>query len=104
LASRMRRQNPERAVFAVLGASMDRCRCTTDGQRRVAARCGWRRERRSAAMAMVGHKTGSTYRRYAIVDAAVLRKAAEKADEASGTLLGTPGEDRARAEPPTHGK
>jgi len=55
-------------------------------------------------MAMVGHKTGSTYRRYAIVDAAVLRKAAERAGEESGILLGTPGEDRARAEPPTHGE
>jgi integrase len=37
---------------------------------------------RSAAMAMVGHKTESIYRRYAIVDASVLRKAAEKIDEA----------------------
>ena len=55
-------------------------------------------------MAMVGHKKESTYRRRAIVDAAVLRKAAEKADEESGILLGTPGEDRARAEPPTHGE
>lgn len=37
---------------------------------------------RSAAMAMVGHKTESIYRRYAIVDAATLREAAAKIDEA----------------------
>jgi integrase len=35
---------------------------------------------RSAAMAMVGHKTESIYRRYAIVDAGVLRDAAAKID------------------------
>jgi hypothetical protein len=35
---------------------------------------------RSAAMAMVGHKTESIYRRYAIVDAALLRDAAAKID------------------------
>lgn len=35
---------------------------------------------RSAAMAMVGHKTESIYRRYAIVDAATLREAAAKID------------------------
>jgi len=33
---------------------------------------------RSAAMAMVGHKTESMYRRYAIVEEAMLREAAEK--------------------------
>jgi integrase len=33
---------------------------------------------RSAAMAMVGHKTESIYRRYAIVDEAMLREAGEK--------------------------
>jgi integrase len=38
---------------------------------------------RSAAMAMVGHKTESIYRRYAIVDTAVLREAAAKIDKAS---------------------
>ena len=47
---------------------------------------------RSAAMAMVGHKTESIYRRYAIVDAGVLRDAAAKIDHAAGvmgTLSGT---------------
>lgn len=44
---------------------------------------------RSAAMAMVGHKTESIYRRYAIVDAGVLRDAAAKIDDAAGTLSGT---------------
>lgn len=38
---------------------------------------------RSAAMAMVGHKTESIYRRYAIVDATALREAAEKIDRAA---------------------
>jgi integrase len=32
----------------------------------------------STAMAMVGHKTASIYRRYAIVDEAVLREGSEK--------------------------
>jgi hypothetical protein len=40
---------------------------------------------RSAAMAMVGHKTESIYRRYAIVDAETLREAAAKIDRAAGT-------------------
>lgn len=44
---------------------------------------------RSAAMAMVGHKTESIYRRYAIVDAAVLKEAAAKIDTAAGTKTGT---------------
>jgi integrase len=44
---------------------------------------------RSAAMAMVGHKTEAIYRRYAIVDAGVLRDAAMKLDAAAGTLAGT---------------
>jgi integrase len=44
---------------------------------------------RSAAMAMVGHKTESIYRRYAIVDAGALRDAAAKIDRAAGTLAGT---------------
>jgi integrase len=39
---------------------------------------------RSAAMAMVGHKTESIYRRYAIVDAGALREAAAKIDQAAG--------------------
>ena len=44
---------------------------------------------RSAAMAMVGHKTESIYRRYAIVDAGTLRDAASKIDRAAGSLSGT---------------
>ncbi len=44
---------------------------------------------RSAAMAMVGHKTESIYRRYAIVDAGVLRDAAAKIDSAAGGISGT---------------
>jgi len=47
---------------------------------------------RSAAMAMVGHKTEAIYRRYAIVDSGVLREAAGKIDRASlltGTNPGT---------------
>jgi integrase len=44
---------------------------------------------RSAAMAMVGHKTEAIYRRYAIVDAGALRDAAAKIDGASGTIPGT---------------
>ena len=44
---------------------------------------------RSAAMAMVGHKTEAIYRRYAIVDAGVLREAATKIDRAAGTISGT---------------
>jgi len=44
---------------------------------------------RSAAMAMVGHKTESIYRRYAIVDAGALRDAAAKLDLiATGTFQG----------------
>ncbi len=35
---------------------------------------------RSAAMAMVGHKTEAIYRRYAIVDAGALRDAAARID------------------------
>lgn len=38
---------------------------------------------RSAAMAMVGHKTESIYRRYPIVDAGALREAAAKIDRAA---------------------
>lgn len=47
---------------------------------------------RSAAMAMVGHKTEAIYRRYAIVDAGALREAAAKIDAANsvtGTISGT---------------
>jgi hypothetical protein len=39
-------------------------------------------------MAMVGHKTESICRRYAIVDAGALREAAAKID-AAGTVPGT---------------
>ena len=42
-----------------------------------------------AAMTMVGHKTESVYRRYAIVDAGVLRDAASTIDHAVGTIPGT---------------
>lgn len=38
---------------------------------------------RAAAMAIVGHKTESVYRRYAIVDAATLREASAKIDTAA---------------------
>jgi hypothetical protein len=44
---------------------------------------------RSSAMAMVGHKTESVYRRYAIVDSAALREAAAKIDRARGQNAGT---------------
>jgi integrase len=46
---------------------------------------------RSTAMRMVGHKTEAIYRRYAIVDEAMLREGAEKLAraEALGTILGT---------------
>jgi len=44
---------------------------------------------RSAAMAMVGHKTESIYRRYAIVDSGALKDAAAKIDQAAGTKPGT---------------
>jgi integrase len=49
---------------------------------------------RSAAMAMVGHKTEAIYRRYAIVDAGVLRDAAARIDRAAGTLSGTLDQNR----------
>ena len=48
---------------------------------------------RSSAMAMVGHKTESIYRRYAIVDAGALRDAAAKIDSALGTVSGTMGQN-----------
>ena len=44
---------------------------------------------RSAAMAMVGHRTEAIYRRYAIVDAGTLREAARKIDLVAGTISGT---------------
>jgi len=44
---------------------------------------------RSAAMAMVGHKTEAIYRRYTIVDAGALRDAAARIDRAAGTISGT---------------
>jgi integrase len=52
---------------------------------------------RSAAMAMVGHKTEAIYRRYAIVDAGALRDAAAKIDAAgrtTGTIAGTIAENQ----------
>lgn len=56
---------------------------------------------RSAAMTMVGHKTESVYRRYAIVDAGVLRDAASKIDQAAGTVLGTTNEQQPASEKQT---
>ena len=53
---------------------------------------------RSAAMAMVGHKTEAIYRRYAIVDAGALRDAASKIDHAAGTIPGTTTPSAATAE------
>jgi hypothetical protein len=44
---------------------------------------------RSAAIAMVGHKTESIYRRYAIVDSGALKDAAARIDLAAGTKPGT---------------
>jgi integrase len=52
---------------------------------------------RSAAMAMVGHKTEAIYRRYAIVDASALRDAAAKIDRAAGTISGTVGRNSQEA-------
>jgi integrase len=52
---------------------------------------------RSAAMAMVGHKTEAIYRRYAIVDAGALRDAAAKIDRAAGTFSGTPMPDASKS-------
>lgn len=51
---------------------------------------------RSAGMAMVGHRTESIYRRYAITDSAVLHDAAAKIDDGLGTLSGTPQPDQAK--------
>ena len=45
---------------------------------------------RSAAMAMVGHKTESIYRRYAIVDAGALLDAAAKIDQAAAGATAQP--------------
>ena len=50
-------------------------------------------------MAIIGHKTESVYRRYAIVDRASRREAAAKIDEAMGTVLGTVPQDQAKASP-----
>lgn len=54
---------------------------------------------RSAAMAMVGHKTEAIYRRYAIVDAGALRDAAAKIDGAAGTFTGTTSTNSASTAP-----
>ena len=43
---------------------------------------------RSVAMKMVGHKTESVYRRYAVVDEAMLRDAAVKLVRVEGKVLG----------------
>jgi integrase len=51
---------------------------------------------RSAAMAMVGHKTEAIYRRYAIVDSGVLREAAARIDSVAGTVSGTVTADQAQ--------
>jgi len=48
-------------------------------------------------MAMVGHKTESIYRRYAIVDAGALREAAAKIDRAAGTNAGTGNADASKS-------
>ncbi|MBA3887433.1 MAG: tyrosine-type recombinase/integrase [Acidobacteria bacterium] len=53
---------------------------------------------RSAAMAMVGHKTEAIYRRYAIVDAGALREAAAKIDRAAGTISGTTDAERSNSD------
>jgi integrase len=54
---------------------------------------------RSAAMAIVGHKTESIYRRYSIVDDGALRDAAAKIDGAAGTISGTAHASKARRRP-----
>jgi integrase len=56
---------------------------------------------RSAAMAMVGHKTESIYRRYAIVDAAMLQEAAAKLDRAIEGKKPTEDANKPIAEPST---
>lgn len=56
---------------------------------------------RSAAMAVVGHKTEAIYRRYAIVDAGALRDAANKIDHATGTISGTTTQSASTAEKQT---
>jgi hypothetical protein len=75
--------------------------CTEDGcpnalvhdMRRSAVRTFERaRVPRSAAMSMVGHKTESIYRRYAIVDEQIQREAAERLDAfTSAPKSGRPG-------------
>jgi integrase len=49
---------------------------------------------RSTAMAMVGHKTESIYRRYAIVSESDLKAAAIKIQNATGTISGTIGDQQ----------
>src|SRR6267142_1343347 len=51
----------------------------------------WCRVPRSVAMKMVGHKTESVYRRYAIVDEAMLRDAAVKLAARRGQSPGQSG-------------
>jgi len=58
------------------GWSNDRLSRTTSAARRPQSRA--RRRPASTAMAMVGHRTKSIYRRYAIVDETMLREGAER--------------------------
>jgi len=50
-------------------------------------------------MAMVGHKTESVYRRYAIVEAATLREAAKRIDQASNANADSKGGDGGKLNP-----
>src|SRR6516165_3201842 len=83
------RQRPERHPSSPeLGIIRDpACRrlCRARHNRRTAVR---NLERagipRQVAMAMVGHKTEAIYRRYAIVSASALRRAARQLDDAAG--------------------
>jgi hypothetical protein len=55
-------------------------------------------------MKLVGHKTESAYRRYAIVSAADLAEAARRLDGAPGTISGTIGADKRRTDTGTTAK
>lgn len=56
---------------------------------------------RSAAMAMTGHQTESVYRRYAIVDEAVLREVGERLARLQDCASVAPGADDAASLPPS---